>query len=236
MREILIRGNLSPLGRGEGVEDRAICARVRFDAFLVIEKHPGLADDFDQQPVTIAMHRFLIFPLTAVWLLLLAVAPAQGDEVTNKAATTFVDTVAANFSTWDTNHDRTLSAEELDGAIEDPANKGPAAAALATLRHAGSVTNVPPLTLANIAKLADDEELKLLTFYNKSIGRIKRVTHRELFVSGLPQLSTIRQGVMGNCFCLAPLGAMVYRDPEEVASWFEVQSNGNVLVKMAAGR
>jgi tetratricopeptide (TPR) repeat protein len=143
--------------------------------------------------------------------------------------------VAANFATWDANHDQTLSTEELDAAIEDPANKGPAAAALAALRRAGSITNVQPLTLDHIRKLADDKDLKLWAIYRQSLARINRVTHHEVFVSGLPRLSTIHQGRMGNCFTLAPLGAMVYRDPHEVASWFEVQSNGNVLVKMAGG-
>jgi len=173
--------------------------------------------------------------LAAVWLFLLANAPAWSDEVTNRPAPRFLEVVASNFATWDTNHDQILSKEELDAAIEDPANKGPAAAALAALRRAGSITNVEPLTLANICKLADDKDLKLWAIYRQSLARINRVTHHELFASGLPRLSTIHQGRMGNCFTLAPLGAMVYRDPHEVASWFEVQSNGSVLVKLAAG-
>lgn len=181
------------------------------------------------------MNRCLCLLLLAMCLRLLAATPGQADEVTNKPGNAFLETVAANFSSWDTNHDRTLSRQELDAAIENPANTGRAAAALATLRHASFATNAPALTLANIRQLAGDKDLKLPAFYNQSLGRIKRVTHRELFASGLPQLMTIHQGRMGNCFCLAPLGAMVYRDPHEVASWFEVQSNGNVLVKMAAG-
>jgi hypothetical protein len=168
-------------------------------------------------------------------VLLLAVARATGGETTNQPAPAFLDVVAAHFAAWDTNHDRTLSTQELDAAIENPANQGPVAAALATLRKAGLATNAPPLTLAGIRKLADDNDLKLRAFYSQSLARIKRVTHRELFASGLPQLTTIHQGRMGNCFCLAPLGAMLYRDPREVASWFEVQSNGNILVKLAAG-
>lgn len=179
------------------------------------------------------MRQCTYFIAAAMGLLLLVTA--RGAEAAHQSTNTFLEVVQANFPAWDTNHDQILSTEELDMAFEDPANKGPAAAALAALRHASLATNAPALTLANISKLATNENSNLLKFYNQSLGRIKRVTHRELFVSGLPQLSTIHQGRMGNCFCLAPLGAMVYRDPHEVASWFEVQSNGNVLVKMAEG-
>ena len=56
--------------------------------------------------------------------LLLAAAPAWCAEATNKLGNAFLDTVAANFSNWDTNHDRTLSVAELDAAIENPANRG----------------------------------------------------------------------------------------------------------------
>ena len=183
----------------------------------------------------VTMRRSLYPFLPAAWLLLLSTVPVWGEQITNRPGPPFLQVVAANFSIWDTDHDQALSREELDAAIEDPANKGPAAAALAALRHASSVTNVQPLTLANIRKLADDKELKLWVFYRQSLARISRVTHHELFASGLPRLSTIHQGRIGNCFTLAPLGALVYRDPHEVASWFEVRSNGNVLVKMPGG-
>jgi hypothetical protein len=130
-----------------------------------------------------AMHRFAHFLPPAIWLFLLATAPAWGDEITNKLGNAFLDTVTANFSRWDTNHDRTLSTAELDAAIENPANRGPSAAALAALRRASFATNAPPLTLANIRKLADDKDLKLRAFYSQSLRRIKRVTHHELFGS-----------------------------------------------------
>ena len=40
---------------------------------------------------------------------------------------------------------------------------------------------------------------------------------------------------MGDCFCLAPLGAMVHRDPHEVASLFAVEPDGHVLVQFGGG-
>jgi thiol-disulfide isomerase/thioredoxin len=145
------------------------------------------------------------------------------------------------FFTWDTNHDQTLSVTELDNAIEDPANTGPAAAALAALKRASRSTNytLPPLTLSNICQLAGSPPATngpdLPGMYKSCLKRISVVMNHELFASGLPQLNTIRQGRMGDCFCLAPLGAMVHRDPREVASLFSTQTNGRVRVEFGGG-
>ncbi|HUA66809.1 MAG TPA: C2 family cysteine protease [Alphaproteobacteria bacterium] len=180
-----------------------------------------------------AMAAVCLFILSAAPGLCRPVPPAPPRSPASTNA--FLNAINANFSTWDTNHDGRLSTAELDAAIENPATKGPAAAALATLREAVLAGDPPPLRLANIRKLARQTDAR--RFYSMCLKRIPKATHHdhELFVSGLPQLDTIQQGLMGDCFSLAPLGAMVYRDPHEVASWFKVQSHGNVLVKMAAG-
>jgi len=178
------------------------------------------------------MYRRLCLVLMGMGLL---ASTAWSQAVTNKYASAWLGEVATNFPAWDLNHDRTLSMDELDAAIQNPAIKGAAAAALAALRQAGLSSNAPALTLRNLRKLASNPDLKLGGFYNHALARIQQATNRDLFVSGLPQLGTIHQGRMGNCFCLAPLGAMVYRDPHEVAAWFETQSNGDVLVKMPVG-
>lgn len=179
------------------------------------------------------MRKSLHVLLFAGVLLSFTTIPAFCRVIAPSPPNLFFEAVTNNFSLWDTNHDQVISDEELHAAIENPAYKASAAAALATLRAATYSGQHPPLTLANIHKLS--RLIAARAFYSKSLERIQKVTHHELFVSGMPQLNTIHQGLMGDCFSLAPLGAMVYRDPHEVASWFEVQSNGNVLVKMAAG-
>lgn len=158
--------------------------------------------------------------------------PVFGRVFTVTPPNPLFEAITNNFAAWDTNHDLTLSDAEVNAAIENSAFKGPAAAALATLRVA-MANRHPPVTFARAKKLASQRGARYV--YAKSLECIEKVTHRELFVSSLPQLETIHQGHMGDCFTLAPLGAMVYRDPHEVAAWFEVQSNGNYLVKMAAG-
>ena len=131
--------------------------------------------------------------------------------------------------------------QELDAAIEDPTNTGPAAAALAALKRASRSTNspLPVLTLDSIRELAapppPPKQPKLNSLFGEWRRRLNGVTHRELFASGLPQLDTIHQGRMGDCFCLAPLGAMIHRDPQEVASFFSMQADGSVRVLFGGG-
>jgi hypothetical protein len=63
-------------------------------------------------------------------------------------------------------------------------------------------------------------------------GGVKRIgaATSDLFVSGQPRLETIHQGRLGNCYCLAPLGAVVYRSPERVAQMFHRQRDGTYEV------
>jgi hypothetical protein len=152
----------------------------------------------------------------------------------------FIEALTPKFSLWDKDHDQILSVEELDAAIKDPANTGPAAAALAALRRASRSTNytLPPLTLTNICELAAKppatNQPNLARLYWDGLKRINGITNRQLFISGLPRLETIHQGHMGDCFCLAPLGAMVHRDPQQVASMFSVQDEGHFVVQIGS--
>jgi hypothetical protein len=184
---------------------------------------------------------------TALLWLLLAAAPSLSVRAQAKSDDGFMQTVNARFILWDTDHDNVLTVEELDAAVQDPGNTGRAAAALAALKRAASSTNytLPPLTLASIRQLANSPPATnrpdLKGLYRECLRRVGGVTHRyiitsgQLFATGLPKLETIHQGRMGDCFCLAPLGALVHRSPREAASLFEVEADGNVLVHFGGG-
>ena len=179
--------------------------------------------------------------LTALLLLFLATARPLAVWAQTNADDSFFKAIATNFLTWDKDHNKSLSVEELDAAIEDPGNKGQAAAALAALKRASRSTNytLPPLTLENIRRLATNtpatNQPNLPRLYSQCFKLLSGVTNRDFFASGLPQLNTIRQGRMGDCFCLAPLGAMIQRDPREVASLFSIQPDGRVRVEFGGG-
>jgi len=150
-----------------------------------------------------------------------------------QTADDFVASVQKNFARWDLNHDGTLSPSELDAAVADPLTINENAAAAATLKRASRLTKapLPPLTPDNIATLTEQSRPDLARMFRDGLKRIASATNRNLFADGLPKLETIHQGKLGNCFCLAPLGALVGRDPAQVAGMFSRQDNGNYRVQ-----
>ncbi len=143
------------------------------------------------------------------------------------------DVVQKNFARWDLNRDGVLSTNELDVAVADARTTNENAAAVAALKRGSRLkkTSLPPLTPENIAALAARGEPDLARMFREGLQRISGATNRALFAEGLPKLETIHQGKLGNCFCLAPLGAMVHRDPAQVAAMFAVTTNGNYCVR-----
>ena len=178
--------------------------------------------------------------LPALLLLLMAVMPSYSVHAQDKTSDQFMEAIAAKFYAWDLDHNQTLSAQELDIAIKDPGNTGRSAAALAALKRASLSTNftLPPLTFNNIRELAFRPSVKgqlnLPRVYADSLRRINSLANGQLFASSLPRLETIRQGHLGDCFCLAPIGAMVNRDPQEVASMFSVEGDYHCVVKIGS--
>lgn len=176
-----------------------------------------------------------LFPIL---LLALTLALSNSIKAQEKASDQFMEAVAARFYSWDLDHNQTISVQELDIAIKDHANKGRSAAALAALKRASLATNfaLPALTFNNIRWLVNKPSSNGLPFlvrlYDDSLRRINSLTNDQLFASALPRLETIRQGHIGDCFCLAPIGAMVNRDPREVASMFSSAGGFHCVVRI----
>ncbi|HEX4612970.1 MAG TPA: C2 family cysteine protease [Urbifossiella sp.] len=162
-------------------------------------------------------------------LLLPAAALAQPP-----AAPSFVDQVKAHFARWDRDGNGTLSREEIDRAVADPAVKGPEAAAVVALRRAvrNTKTPLPPLTRDTILTLAagGKDAPDLAGMYAAARTRIAAAKH-ELFARGGPTLDDVSQGRLGDCFCLAPLGAMVARNPADVAKMITPAPGGGFHVR-----
>jgi hypothetical protein len=179
-----------------------------------------------------------LFP--ALLLLFLALTPFNSVRAQEKTVDQFMAAISSRFYAWDLDHNQTLSMDELDAAIKDPANTGRPAAALAALKRASLSTDysLPPLTFSAIRWLAgrkpDKRQPNLLRLYLDSLRRINSLANGQLFASSLPRLEMIHQGHLGDCFCLAPIGAMVHRDPQEVASMFSVEDQNHCVVKIGA--
>jgi hypothetical protein len=170
----------------------------------------------------------------ALLLALPAAAPTRGAD----ASTGFPAQVKDHFARWDRNKDGTLSRDEIDRLVADPAVKGPEAAAVVALKRA--VRNIrytlPPLTRNTLAELAakrakDGPDLNGM--YATALGKITK-SNRELFAAGGPSLDHFSQGKLGDCFCLAPLGAMVCREPKDVVRMIRPQADGSYKVRLGA--
>ena len=156
----------------------------------------------------------------------------------SKSAELFIGVVEQHYADWDKNQDGTLSPEELNTVVADPTTTGSQAAAVAALKRAGRSKRytLPPLSLDNIRQLAAQppatNTANLPRMYLEGLRRITNAVQRDLFASGSPRLDTIHQGKLGNCFCLAPLGAMVHRDPHLVMGMFSRQEDGKYRVAL----
>ncbi|MCW3094717.1 MAG: hypothetical protein JWL77_335 [Chthonomonadaceae bacterium] len=144
----------------------------------------------------------------------------------------FLDQLIAHFAQWDLDHNGELSVSELDAAVSDPQTTGESAAVIVALKRAthNKKFTVSALTRENLrmlalaAPFADRPNLPLM--YVDARKKIEK-TRRDLFVSGAPKLENIRQGKLGDCFCLAPLGAMLARNPQEVMDRFVRQPDNS---------
>lgn len=150
---------------------------------------------------------------------------------------TFADQVRASFARWDRDGDGKLSRVEIDHAVSDPRVTGPEAAAVVALKRAmrSKTAKLPPLTAEATTQFAAAKPAKdqpdLNAMYSSALTKIK-AANRELFAKGTPTLDDLNQGKLGDCFCLAPLGAMVCRDPKDVVKMIRRQKDGSYLVRL----
>ena len=181
------------------------------------------------------MHRCRFIAALLFAVALFSITP-QGFAETPASSAEFLEQATISFKKWDLDGNGKLSKEEIDAAVADPRNVGKAGAAIAALKRAvrSSRYKLPDLTVTNLGTLvaapAAADRPNLGSMYSEGLERINKAANRDLFASKLPRLDTVHQGKLGNCFCLAPLGAMVDRNPKQVADLFVAQPDGTYRV------
>lgn len=149
----------------------------------------------------------------------------------------FASTVLQDFEVWDADHDGALSAVEIDRAALDARFRGPDAAALAALHGFLAAAKeqaprldrhwfesyrpvrfvlqkgTPPEDAKRMRKAYAATPGSLQSQYTAALRLLKKSGNELLFNSGGPEFTDIRQGALGDCYMLAPLGAFVHRDP-----------------------
>lgn len=151
-----------------------------------------------------------------------SVTARDAETSTDKDRVAFLTMVDTKFATWDADKDGELERGELDKLVATREIQGDQAAAVAALKRASRYKKIelPKFTQAAIRELAEKRPAKdwpnLSAMYASGVKRLAKVQQRVLFVSGKPRLETVHQGPMGNCFSLAPLGAIARGRPEYI--------------------
>lgn len=159
------------------------------------------------------------------------------------AGSAFLAEVDAHFKAWDENGDGTLGVAEIERDVASPQFKGPAAAAIASLRRAARATDsrLPPLTLAAIHKLVPRPRGRanlpdLEAMFASAPHRIQ-ASRPHLVDADKASLDCLEQGKLGDCFCLAPMGALLHRNPQDMVRLFSMSADGSaVTVTLGGGR
>lgn len=174
----------------------------------------------------------------AVGFALLAAGSAAGQDDPPRS---FAETVDAYFIRWDADRDGKLSPAEVSAAVLDKRYPAEAAVAAAMLKQVSGDPDfkAPPFTRDGLRSL--DGKLQAANKPGADAmfaSGLDRLANKDaaLFGSGRPRLETIQQGQAGNCFCLAPLGALVARDPLGVARMFQPAAGGGCRVAFAGGK
>jgi len=164
-------------------------------------------------------------------LLMIATLPALGLAVEKSAGDSFESVVREHFEYWDVDHDGRVTLAEVDRLIPLAGIPAEASAAIAALhrylvKHQHSALSFEFLLHPPQGKNAPNFEKD----FHAAKARIAGVT-RVLFTPGAPTLDAIHQGSLGDCFFLAPVGALVHRDPEFVRNKFVTYDDGSFDVK-----
>jgi len=174
---------------------------------------------------------------------------------------TFPQAVLTNFDHWDANHDGVLTPIEIDQAALDSKYHGPEAAALAALHMwlsaAGEAANTEKLdkawftnykpTQLVVPKDTPTKEAKAMRkAYSASPGSLQRTftlgvrrlnapRNNDLFDANGPDFTDIKQGALGDCYFLAPLGAVAKRNPDDIRNMIKPGADG-YIVKWGDGK
>lgn len=192
--------------------------------------------------------------------MLVPLLPLLGIVYVQTQTPSFAETVLRDFEIWDMDRDGSLSEVEIDQAVLSTKFHGPDAAALAALHGwlAATKDPAPQLTKAwfqtyqpvriHIEKGIPADEAKkerkayaaspgsLQSSYQSGLRRLSKIKGSvSLYDADGPGLADIHQGALGDCYMLAPLGAMVHRNPSVVHDMIRPDGDGYV-VKFADGK
>jgi hypothetical protein len=145
--------------------------------------------------------------------------------ITLTLVASFQSVVEAHFAKWDSNQDGALSRKEVDMLVSDHRIKGQEAAAIAVINQIHNrEPKVRQLSLQGLVSRSSEVQ-KRFSYLSKVIRRASEV----VFEPGDPKIRQIHQGRMGNCFVVAPIGAMAYHFPDALLKLYTRTESGEFL-------
>jgi hypothetical protein len=140
------------------------------------------------------------------------------------------------FTAWDANHDSKLDVKELNAIIENPQiHGGDSAIAVYFHRHLikADSDEAGTLTLADVTGMADDP--KIQKNISSKAKHIETIDHT-LFAPGDPNLLTVHQGGIGDCYLISVIGTFVFQHPQALRTMIAPQANGSYQIHFADGK
>lgn len=160
---------------------------------------------------------------------------AKGPAPKGTGSTDWSKIVHANFSKWDKDGNGYISKGEANTLLTDPSIKGADAAAVAALhKYLSELEELSNdewgdeddgLTEKDLAEF-DKKPIKGVDAIHKSGARKIKGQSRELFPKGVPSLSALRQGPLGDCYFLAALGSLIAKDPSAIGKMIQEHKRG----------
>lgn len=176
------------------------------------------------------MRRFILTKIAGCGLAMgmLGQLPLAGaDDVAPPPPAAFAGEVAQHFAEWDRDHDGALTMAEVDRAIANPEVKASTAATAVALRQAMVRDKLDRLTRP-AAEAPENEKT-----YAWAMKRLEAAP-RELYAGDAPHAEKLRQGKLGDCFCLAALRGVLQREPAALITMITPQADGSFRVRIGS--
>jgi hypothetical protein len=162
-----------------------------------------------------------------------AATSARQAAAKTASLTTLIET---QLPRWDRNHDGNLDLPEINRQIEDPSVRGLEASVLVMLfrypleRGQGERTSLGGEELRTSAR---DPKFQ---GYVESGAKKLETMERALFLPSDPDISSFRQGRVGDCYLLAPIAAAVHLSPKGIRSMIRPTKSGGYEVTFGNGQ
>lgn len=158
----------------------------------------------------------------------------------SKDATEFYSIVRKYFTLWDLDGSGFLDEKDVDEDIQNPSIKGKDAAALSAIKvyfrsnkddaSAGlSLNQIYPFQSQNGATNFSQRGKSLISLYSKYKNKIAQESPY-LYANAKPHIECIKQGRSGDCYFLATIGGLAYRDPQRLMNMIQSCPDGSFFV------